>query len=259
MKIALALEYNGASFHGWQSQPGGNTLQDAVEQALSQVAGEQIRVHAAGRTDAGVHATLMPAHFETGIKRQASAWVNGGNACLPPPVKILWAKPVAAAFHARFHAERRYYRYILLNRATPPALLGTMVGYCHIPLDIAAMRQASRYLRGEHDFSTFRAAACQAKTAVRQLYQLRIRKKDDWVIFDFCGNAFLHHMLRNIVGTLLVVGRKRQPPRWLRDLLTAGDRTLAAPTMAANGLYFTGAEYHSRYRLPPCYRATPLA
>lgn len=258
MKVALALEYDGSPFHGWQSQPGGQTVQDHVERALSAVAGHAVRVYAAGRTDAGVHAALMPAHFETEVRRQPSAWVKGGNAHLPATIKMLWAKPVRSHFHARHSSQRRYYQYILLNQPTPPALLHSHAGHCPQPLELAAMRQAARFLRGEHDFSAFRAAACQAKSPRRHLYHLRIRRRGCWLIFDFCGNGFLHHMVRNIVGALLYVGRQRQPPQWIRALLAAGDRNLSAPTAAAAGLYFNGALYDATYRLPPAVRGCPL-
>lgn len=258
MKIALALEYNGAAFHGLQMQASVATVQGAVQTALSQVADEPITLFAAGRTDAGVHAALLPAHFQTTRKRQPSAWVKGGNALLPPAVKILWAKPVAESFHARHSAQRRSYQYLLLNRAAPPGLLAQHAGYCPAPLSAAAMRHAARYLRGERDFSAFRAASCQAKSARRQLYHLRIKKKDDLFVFDFCGNGFLHHMLRNIIGALLEVGRGRRPPQWTAQLLASRNRALAPPTAAAAGLYFTGADYPPRYKLPPCHRPAPF-
>lgn len=258
MKIALAIEYHGAAFCGWQSQRGGQAVQDAVQHALTQVAEHAVTVHAAGRTDAGVHATLMPAHFETPLQRQPSAWQRGANAHLPPAVKVLWAKPVTAAFHARHHAERRYYQYLLLNRDTPPALFMHSAGHCHVALDLQAMRAAAAHLLGEHDFSAFRAAACQAKTPVRHLHSLHIAKHGDWVVFNFCGNGFLHHMVRNIVGTLLYVGRGRQPPGWTAELLRAKDRTQAAPTATAAGLYFNGAQYNACYKLPPCVQTVAI-
>lgn len=258
MRIALAIEYNGAALRGWQSQPCGQTVQDSIEQALGEIAQQKIAVQAAGRTDAGVHAALMPAHFDPPDRLQPSAWVQGANAHLPAAVKILWAAPVATDFHARHSAERRYYQYILLNRPVRPALLAAAAGHCHVALDVGAMRRAARFLRGEHDFSSFRAASCQAKTTVRHLYHLHIQKSGGWIVFNFCGNAFLHHMVRNIVGALVAIGRGRQPPQWMRDLLAAGDRTQCAPTAAAAGLYFSGALYSRRYRLPPCRSAAPL-
>ncbi len=258
MKIALAIEYDGSAFRGWQAQACGQTVQNTLQQALAQVAQENITTTAAGRTDAGVHAALMPVHFNSNAKRQPSMWVRGCNAHLPATVKVLWATPVQENFHARYSAQRRYYQYILLNRPTPPGLFANAIGYCHADLDVPAMRRAARSLRGEYDFSAFRAAACQAKTSVRQLHYLRIRQRGQWIVFDFCGNGFLHHMIRNIVGALLYVGRKRRSVPWLRELRLSGDRTLAPPTAAASGLYFNGASYEQQHQLPSCYRPAPL-
>ena len=254
----MKIEYDGADFRGWQSQRCKQTVQDTIEQALSKIAGHPLDVCAAGRTDAGVHATLMPAHFQTTMRRPPSAWVHGANAHLPPAARLLWAHPVAADFHARHCAQRRYYQYVLLNRPISPGLLQTAAGHCPFPLDIPAMQRAARYLRGEHDFSSFRAASCQAKKTVRQLYELRIQKNGDWIVFNFCGNGFLHHMVRNIVGALLHIGRRQQPPQWLRTMLAARNRRLLPPTAAAAGLYFSGAHYAAIYRLPTCIAPVPI-
>lgn len=250
MRIALGLEYDGGGFFGWQSQPGGNTVQDALERALGAVAGEPLRVICAGRTDTGVHALAQVVHFDVAAKRPASAWVRGTNAHLPAGVAVRWAVPVADDFHARFAARSRAYRYVLLNRPERPGLLAGKVGWCHRPLDLAAMRAAAACLLGEHDFSSFRAAGCQAKSPVKTLYRFDIAQEGDIFTFDCRGNAFLHHMVRNLVGALVYVGMGRQSPAWFAQLLAARDRRLGAPTFAPDGLYFAGVEYDAAWGLP---------
>ncbi len=250
MRIALGLEYDGAAFHGWQSQPHGNTVQDVLESALSQVAGQRVQTSAAGRTDAGVHALAQVAHFDTTAERPLSAWVRGTNAHLPPAVAVRWAHPVGDGFHARFSATGRRYRYLLHNHAVRPALLHGRVGWYHAPLDVPAMQEAAACLRGEHDFSSFRAAECQAKSPVKVLYRADVVRHGDYVLFDFHASAFLHHMVRNLVGALVYVGNGRRDGPWLAQLLAARDRTQAAPTFAAAGLYFAGADYDAVWRLP---------
>ena len=242
MRIALNLEYEGITFHGWQSQPDGNTVQDAVERALSAVAAERINTIAAGRTDAGVHALGQVVHFDTTAIRPLSAWVRGCNAHLPPAVAVRWASQVDGNFHARFSARARRYRYVLLNHSVRPALMHDRVGWHHAPLDIESMRRAMKHLVGEHDFSSFRAAECQATSPVRVLYEAEVSRHGEFLIFDFRANGFLHHMVRNIVGTLVYVGDGRQQSGWLAELLQGRDRTRAAPTFPAAGLYFAGAE-----------------
>ena len=190
MKVAIGLEYHGAAFFGWQSQAGGNTVQDVVEEALSWVADEPVRVHAAGRTDSGVHAALMPAHFSSTRRRQPSAWVSGANARLPPTVRVLWSKAVADSFGARRTAVARHYGYVLTQRAERPALLASLSGFCHVPLDVAAMRRAAGALVGEHDFSAFRASACQARTPVRRLLRVDIRQEGSLFFFIFAATVF---------------------------------------------------------------------
>lgn len=250
MRIALGLEYDGAGFSGWQSQPGGNTVQDVLEAALSRIAGAPIRVHCAGRTDAGVHALAQVVHFDVTTERPLTAWVRGTNAHLPPSVAVRWAVSVADDFHARFAARARAYRYVLLNRPERPGLLAGKVGWCHRPLDLAAMQSAAACLLGEHDFSSFRAAGCQAKSPIKTLYRFDITKTGDAFLFDCRGNAFLHHMVRNLVGALVYVGMRRQSPAWLAELLQACDRRLGAPTFAPDGLYFAGVEYDPDWALP---------
>lgn len=250
MRIALGLEYDGAAFFGWQSQPGGNTVQDALEAALASIACTPVRVVCAGRTDAGVHALAQVVHFDTEAQRRPSAWVRGVNAHLPQTVAVRWAAPVAPGFHARFAAHGRHYRYVLQNRPERPGLLAGKVGWCHRPLDLEAMRAAARCLLGEHDFSSFRAAECQAKSPVKTLHRLHIASEGDLILFDLHANAFLHHMVRNIVGALIYVGMGRQPAGWLGDLLEARDRSRAAPTFSPAGLYLTGVDYDRDWGLP---------
>lgn len=250
VRIALGLEYDGRGFCGWQTQPGGCAIQDALENALQEIAGERINVHCAGRTDTGVHALSQVVHFDTLAERPDSAWVRGVNALLPPTVAVRWAKPVEAAFHARFSAEARRYRYVLLNRATRPALSSGRVGWFHAPLDVGAMQDAANFLLGEQDFSAFRAAECQAKTPVRTLHALHIRKQRDLIVFDLHANAFLHHMVRNIVGALVYVGKSKHPAQWMQELLQGRDRRLAAPTFAPDGLYLSGVDYAAHWNLP---------
>ncbi len=250
MKIAIGLEYDGQAFHGWQSQPHGNTVQDVLEGALAAIAGLPVRTHCAGRTDTGVHALAQVAHFDTDVVRPVSAWVRGVNAHLPPGVAVNWAVPVADDFHARFCAIRRTYCYWLLNRPVRPALFAGKVGWCHAPLNVNAMSSAAQQLRGEHDFSAFRAAQCQAKSPIKTLHAIEISQHDDLICFQLSANGFLHHMVRNIVGALVYVGLGRFPAAWLGEVLRQRERARAAPTFAAAGLYFSGVEYGQEWRLP---------
>ncbi len=251
MRIALGLEYDGGSFHGWQSQADGGGAQDALERALSAVAGTRIGVAAAGRTDAGAHATLQVVHFDTGAVRPDTAWVRGANALLPQTIAVRWAMPVESGFHARFAATGRHYTYLLLDRPVRPALLNGKVGWYHRPLAVAAMCAAAAMLLGRHDFSAFRAAECQAKSPVKTLDRLDIAREDDMVQFKLHADGYLQHMVRNIVGALVYVGSGRQAPDWIGGLLESRDRTRGAPTFAASGLYLTGVDYPSRWNLPP--------
>ena len=250
MRIALGLEYCGTGFHGWQSQPQGNTVQDVLEAALAQIAGEPLGVICAGRTDAGVHATQQVVHFETLIERPLSAWVRGVNSHLPSGVAVRWAQPVSDDFHARFSARGRRYRYLLVNRAQRPGLWQGRVGWFHLPLDIELMQSAAQRLIGEHDFSAFRAANCQAKTPVKHMSRAEISVRGNLIVFDFEASAFLHHMVRNLVGTLVYIGKGAQAPGWVDELLLARDRQQAAPTFSPDGLYFRGPVYEAHWNLP---------
>ncbi len=255
MRIALGLEYDGKPFCGWQSQPGGCGVQDALESALAHMAAHPVRVHAAGRTDTGVHAMIQVVHFDSEVARPESAWVRGVNAFLPAGVRVLWAREVDAEFHARFCAERRSYQYLLQVSQVAPAVLHGKVGWYHRPLDVAAMRAAAAYLPGEHDFSAFRAAECQAKSPVKQLYRADIRQHGELYLFEFSASAFLHHMVRNLVGSLVYVGKGEHPPEWIAELLGQKNRTFAAPTFSPDGLYLTGVHYDARWGLPQCERS----
>lgn len=247
---ALGLEYDGSRFCGWQTQPGGCSVQDALEAALQVIHGAPLKTVSAGRTDAGVHASAQVVHFDAQHMRPASAWVRGVNAHLPPGVSVLWARAVARDFDARRSALERCYRYLVLNRDVRPALLAGKVGWLHGTLDVAAMRQGATYLLGRHDFSAFRAAECQARSPVRELRQLSLQRQGDFLLFEFRANAFLHHQVRNMVGALLWVGLGRRPATWVGELLASRDRTRGAATFAAEGLYLSAVQYAAHWGLP---------
>ncbi|HLW04404.1 MAG TPA: tRNA pseudouridine(38-40) synthase TruA [Azoarcus sp.] len=250
-RIALGVEYAGDAFEGWQSQRHGRTVQDHLERAIAQIAGHAVRLHCAGRTDTGVHATAQVTHFDTSAERPLSAWVRGVNGALDDiPVKVSWAIQVADDFHARFSAIGRRYRYLLHNGPTPPALLAHRVGWFHRPLDVSVMAEAAALLVGEHDFSSFRASACQAKTPVRRMHSVSVVRDGDYIVFDFHANGFLHHMVRNLVGALVYVGKNAHAPEWIGELLAARDRHRAAPTFVPGGLYLCGVDYPARWPLP---------
>jgi len=225
-------------------------VQDVLQAALAAIAGEPIAVSGAGRTDRGVHARGQVAHFDTNAARPDTAWVRGVNAFLPESVAVLWARPVDAEFHARFSAVARTYRYRLINRPVRPALAARYAGWYHAPLDIRPMYEATRALIGEHDFSAFRAAECEAKTPVRTVHSIFIERDADQIEFVIRANAFLHHMVRNIVGSLVYVGAGKQPPGWIAELLASRDRSKAAPTFAPEGLYLERIEYDQKWQLP---------
>ena len=251
MRIALGLEYDGSGFCGWQTQPDACAVQDALEQALSEVAGKRIETVCAGRTDTGVHALAQVVHFEAHTDRPLNAWVRGANALLPQSVAVIWSCVVNEAFHARFSATGRRYVYWLLSRPQRPGLLGGRVGWTHRPMDDTAMREAAACLLGEHDFSAFRASECQAKTPVKTMREVSIARRGDLIRIEFAADAFLQHMVRNIVGSLVYIGSGRQPVGWMRQLLDGRDRTRAAPTFSPAGLYLAGVEYDAAWALPP--------
>jgi tRNA pseudouridine38-40 synthase len=250
MRIALGLEYDGSRFLGWQTQPGGGTVQDALQAALGTIADSEVGVTCAGRTDRGVHALEQVVHFDVGVTRPESAWVRGVNAVLPDSVAVQWAREMPPQFHARYAARARTYRYVLINRPVRPALAARYAGWFHQPLDIAAMRTGAQAFLGEHDFSSFRSAECQARSPVRTLFSLEIEARGERIDFVLRANAFLHHMVRNIVGTLVHVGAGRQPPSWVGEVLQSRERARAAPTFAAEGLYLERVEYEAHWGLP---------
>lgn len=260
-RIALGLEYDGSGFCGWQTQPAGCAAQDRLEAALAQIAGGPVATICAGRTDAGVHALAQVVHFDCVVERPMSAWVRGVNALLPPAMAVTWANVVRDDFHARFSATARHYRYVLLNHPVRPAAEHGRVGWFHGILDLERMQQAAASLLGEHDFSAFRSAECQAKSPVRRMLQLTLKRHEPYVIFDFCANGFLHHMVRNIVGCLIYIGKGRYESAWVVELLKARDRKLAAPTFEASGLYLACVDYDPVWQLPQRGRLqrTPLA
>ncbi|HMO49100.1 MAG TPA: tRNA pseudouridine(38-40) synthase TruA [Rubrivivax sp.] len=249
-RLALGLSYRGSAYRGWQSQPGGRTVQDRVEAALGEFAAVPIRTTCAGRTDAGVHALNQVLHFDAPVQRERFSWVRGSNRYLPEDIAIQWCRPAAAEFDARRSALGRRYRYLLLQSPVRPALEQGLAGWCFRPLDDAAMRAAAALLIGEHDFSSFRAAECQARSPVKVMRAIEIRQRGAYWRFDFDASAFLHHMVRNLMGCLLAVGEGRQPPGWIAEVLAARCRDAAAPTFAAAGLYFVGPYYDARHSLP---------
>lgn len=250
MRVVLGVEYDGSSYCGWQSQPDGRTVQDVLQGALSKVAADSISIIAAGRTDTGVHAIEQVVHFDTQANRPLTAWVRGANALLPSGVAVLWAHEVGDGFHARFSAQARSYRYNLYCRPVRSALQHGKVGWFHQSLDVNKMREAADYLLGEHDFSAFRAAECQAKSPVKTVTQISIQQQAGLISLDLSANAFLHHMVRNIVGCLVYVGKGKYPPQWMQQVLEARQRSLAAPTFAPDGLYLRYIHYDAKWGLP---------
>jgi tRNA pseudouridine38-40 synthase len=250
MRVALGLGYRGQAYLGWQSQPGGRTVQDRLEAALAQFAGAPIRTLCAGRTDAGVHAIHQVVHFDTTVLREPFSWVRGTNRFLPGDIAVQWCQPMASGFHARNDARGRRYRFVVLESAVRPALESGLAGWVMRPLDGDAMREAAALLIGEHDFSSFRAAQCQAASPVKTLRGIAISRRGAYWRFEFDASAFLHHMVRNIMGCLVAVGQGRRAPNWLAEVRDARDRRVAAPTFPADGLYFVGPYYDARWAIP---------
>lgn len=251
-RFALRVEYHGGHFHGWQAQPhlDCDTVQESLEAALSAIAAQPVKTLCAGRTDTGVHGHGQVVHFDDPVGRSAKAWVMGGNSQLPDTVRIHWAQPVVQDFHARFSALTRRYRYVIANTAVRPAHLASLVTWYRKPLDAETMQTAAQYLLGEQDFSAFRAAGCQSTTPWRDVRAISVMRVQDWVIIDIEANAFLHHMVRNIAGTLMMVGAGLQPPGWVKELLDGRDRTVAADTAPGTGLYLVEVTYPAHFGLP---------
>ena len=252
MRIALGITYSGSAYEGWQSQLSGNTIQDKLEGALGKFAAQPIRVNCAGRTDAGVHGLMQVVHFDTLLQRETGSWVRGTNAFLPRDIAVQWAQVVRAEFHARGSAIARRYAYVVLESAVRPSVEAGRVGWVYRALNGQAMQQAALHLLGEHDFSSFRAAQCQAKSPVKTIQKINIAQRPGscYWHFEFQANAFLHHMIRNIMGCLITVGQGSQSPEWLLEVLAARSRTAAAPTFSPDGLYFLGPVYEAHHGLP---------
>lgn len=250
MRYALALEYDGSGFLGWQKHHTGATVQAAVEKALSYVADEPVQVVCSGRTDARVSARCQVVHFDSDVVRAERAWLLGANTQLPDSVRGLWLQQVPGGFHARYCARARRYRYSLLIRPIKPAINRQFLSWHREPLDAARMHEAAQLVLGEQDFSAFRTVHCQAKHPVRNLHQLNVSQDGELIYFDVQANAFLHHMVRNLVGSLIAIGKHEQPVDWMKTLLDGKDRTVAGPTATAEGLMFLGALYPREWALP---------
>jgi tRNA pseudouridine38-40 synthase len=250
MRIALGIEYDGTDFFGWQRLKEGPSVQASLERALSRIADHPVEVSCAGRTDAGVHGRCQVVHFDTAAQRDMRGWILGACSNLPTSVAVLWAQPVLESFHARYAARSRRYRYHILNRPVRAALDARYVTWERLPLDAARMHAAAQALLGEHDFSAFRALSCQATHPRRTALSVSVRREGEQVFVDIEANAFLHHMVRNIVGSLLMIGRCERPIEWMGELLAGCDRQLAGPTAAASGLTFVGPRYEAHWGLP---------
>jgi tRNA pseudouridine38-40 synthase len=248
--FALGLEYDGSCFHGWQRQTGQRSVQQVLEEALSRIADAPVRVTAAGRTDAGVHATQQVVGFSTAAVRPLDGWIRGANSLTPAELTVRWAVPVAADFHARFSATARRYLYVVLESERAPAIARQYVTWSHPGLADSDMHAAARMLIGEHDFTTFRAAACQSKSPNRCIFAIEVRRFDDLVVLDITANAFLHHMVRNIAGALLQVGRGERQPEWIGEILIQRDRRLLGPTAPPTGLYLVDVQYGASFVFP---------
>ena len=257
-RIALGVQYDGSSWNGWQTQPDRHTVQDRLQQALQSFALTPILTTCAGRTDAGVHALEQVVHFDTPLSRDLFSWVRGVNAFLPPTIAVRWAcdvsKPAsgdaADEFHARFSARARTYHYVLYNHPVRSPLLAARAGWVFRPLNVERMRAAAQYLIGTHDFSAFRSSECQAKSPVKLMHAVQIAQSGNLIVFTLKASAFLHHMVRNIVGSLLPVGRGEQPVAWVGELLAGRNREVAGPTAPSSGLTFIGPRYEARWGLP---------
>ncbi len=255
MRIALGIEYDGTSYNGWQRQKNGIGVQQRLEEALSLVANETVEVHCAGRTDTGVHASGQVAHFDTQADRSERGWLLGANTNLPPDINVSWVRRVGDDFHARFSATARSYRYRILNRLQRSALHRHRAWWVHQPLDEQRMHEAAQQLLGEHDFSAFRAAGCQANSAAREVTRVAVTRRGDWLTLRITANAFLMHMVRNITGTLVAIGQGEQAVGWLAEVLESRDRTLGGITAPAQGLTLVGVEYPEAWGIPAagCY------
>lgn len=255
-RLVLGVQYDGSCWHGWQTQPSGETVQDALERALAKFSNAEITTNCAGRTDAGVHGIEQVVHFDTELARSAYSWVNGVNAFLPSSIAVQWAKELVLDpdsednFHARFSARARTYHYVLHNSKIRSPMWRNRAGWEFRSLDIERMQEAAAHMLGEHDFSTFRASGCQAKSPVKHMYSIQIRRQGELIVFTLRASAFLHHMVRNIVGSLIFVGTGRRDTGWISELLESRNRSLAAPTFMPDGLYLAKIDYEEKWGLP---------
>ncbi len=250
VRVALGVSYHGGHYQGWQSQPSGQTVQDQLEKALSRFANHRVSTLCAGRTDAGVHGLMQVVHFDTLLHRPEQAWVRGPNTLLPSDIAVQWAKVVPRSFHCRASAVSRRYAYVVMQSPVRPSLDDGRVGWVYRPLQLEPMQQAAQQLIGEHDFSSFRASACQALSPVKRMLRIQISRRGAYWRFEFEANAFLHHMIRNIMGCLIAIGEQRRLPAWINQVLAARDRDAAAPTFSPDGLYFLGPRYEPHWGLP---------
>ncbi|SES83046.1 tRNA pseudouridine(38-40) synthase TruA [Thalassotalea agarivorans] len=257
MRYAIGVEYNGENYFGWQRQRDVVSVQQRLEEALSHIANEPIEVVCAGRTDTGVNATNQIVHFDCNKPRKHVAWTQGTNSKLPKDIAVKWVTEVDESFHARFSATARRYRYIIYNGPLRPAIMANGLSFCHYPLDETLMHQAAQVLVGENNFDSFRTVHCQANSPIRTVKHCNVSRQGDFVIIDIKANAFLHHMVRNIAGSLMKVGKKERPIEWIAQVLAAQDRTVAGMTAPSGGLYFVDVDYPEQYALPT-YSLGPL-
>jgi tRNA pseudouridine38-40 synthase len=250
MRLALGISYQGTAYEGWQSQRSGRTVQDRLEHALSQFAAQPVSTVCAGRTDAGVHALMQVVHFDTPLRREEFSWIRGTNRFLPPDIAVQWAAEVPDAFHSRACATARRYSYVVLESAVRPSVDVGRVGWVFRELDVKPMREAAALLVGQHDFTSFRASGCQARSPVKTMAHIEITCRGAYWRFDFEADAFLHHMIRNIMGCLLAIGQGQERPGWMGEVLLARSRDAAAPTFSPDGLYFLGPVYDPEWKLP---------
>jgi len=258
MKLAFGIEYDGSAYHGWQSQKHAPSVQASLEKALSIIADHDVRVHCAGRTDAGVHGKGQVVHIETDVIRKESSWLFGANANLPPDICVLWVKEVEDDFHARFSATRRVYQYLILNRQSRSALLNNRIVWERRSLSLIPMKEAAAYLVGTHNFSAYRTLTCQAKSPVRSIHRLALKQHGPIISLEIEANAFLHHMVRNIAGVLMEVGMERAKPEWAKEVLDGQDRTKGGITAPPHGLYLMKVYYPEKFELPERDLVSPI-
>ena len=260
MRVVLGVTYNGQGYQGWQSQSSGQTIQDKLETALGKFTAQRVSTLCAGRTDAGVHGLMQVVHFDTDLDRDTYSWTRGTNANLPKDISVQWAVKTTADFHCRASALSRRYAYVLLESQIRPSVETGRVGWTFNSLDPDAMRRAADILLGEHDFSSFRASQCQALSPVKNLMRIDFHRRGAYWRIEFEANAFLHHMIRNIMGCLVQIGQGKKPPEWMAEVLAARNRKVAAPTFSPDGLYFLGPRYDPKWGMPdrtPAYDALP--